>query len=47
MSTLKEVREKLAAKQADLHKVFSEAEVTTDSGEKGYDFTRSSAWATG
>lgn len=40
MSTLNEVREKLAAKQDELKKVFDEAEVTTDSGEKSYDFNR-------
>ncbi|MBA5777468.1 phage major capsid protein [Stappia sp. F7233] len=40
MTTLKEVREKLAAKQTELHKVFEEAEVTTDSGQKSYDFNK-------
>jgi HK97 family phage major capsid protein len=40
MSTLTEVREKLAAKQDALKSVFNEAEVTTDSGEKSYDFSR-------
>ncbi|RVG08816.1 phage major capsid protein [Sinorhizobium meliloti] len=38
--TLKQVREKLAAKQDDLGKVFAEATVTTDSGQKSYDFNR-------
>lgn len=40
MSTLDEVREKLAAKQDELRTVFDEAEVTTDSGQKSYDFGR-------
>lgn len=40
MSTLEQVREKLAAKQDELGKVFAEAIVTTDSGEKSYDFNR-------
>ncbi|PYE86903.1 phage major capsid protein [Phyllobacterium leguminum] len=38
--TLKQVREKLAAKQDDLGKVFTEALVTTDSGQKSYDFNK-------
>ncbi|WPJ67956.1 major capsid protein [Sinorhizobium phage Aussie] len=38
--TLKQVREKLAEKQDALGKVFAEASVTTDSGQKGYDFNR-------
>lgn len=38
--TLKQVRDKLAAKQDDLGKVFAEATVTTDSGQKSYDFNR-------
>ena len=40
MSTLEQVREKLAAKQDDLGKVFAEAVVTTDSGQKSYDFNK-------
>jgi HK97 family phage major capsid protein len=38
--TLKQVREKLAAKQDELAKVFAEATVTTDSGQKSYDFNK-------
>ncbi|RVQ76123.1 phage major capsid protein [Sinorhizobium medicae] len=38
--TLKQVREKLAAKQDELGKVFAEASVTVDGGQKGYDFNR-------
>lgn len=36
--TAKQAREKLAARQDELGKVFEEAGVTLDSGEKGYDF---------
>jgi HK97 family phage major capsid protein len=39
-NTIKEVREKLAAKQDALGKVFAEALVTGDSGEKQYDFNK-------
>ncbi|RVL51085.1 phage major capsid protein [Sinorhizobium meliloti] len=38
--TLKQVREKLAAKQDELGKVFAEATVTVDGGQKSYDFNR-------
>lgn len=38
--TLKQVREKLATKQDELAKVFEEALVTTDGGQKNYDFNR-------
>lgn len=38
--TLKQAREKLAEKQAALGKVFEEAAVPGDSGEKQYDFNR-------
>lgn len=38
--TLKDVRAKLAEKQDALAGVFDEARVTTDSGEKSYDFNR-------
>ncbi|RVN36982.1 phage major capsid protein [Sinorhizobium meliloti] len=38
--TLKQVREKLAAKQDELGKVFTEASVTVDGGQKSYDFNR-------
>lgn len=38
--TLKQAREKLAAKQVELGKVFEQAKVTGDSGEGGYDFAR-------
>lgn len=38
--TVKEVRDELAAKQEALGKVFAEALVTTDSGQKGYDFNK-------
>lgn len=38
--TLAQVREKLVAKQDEMAKVFTEATVTTDSGQKGYDFSR-------
>lgn len=38
--TLKQVRDKLAAKQEELGKVFAEATVTTDGGQKGYDFNK-------
>ncbi|WP_457661734.1 phage major capsid protein [Sinorhizobium medicae] len=38
--TLKQVREKLAAKQDELGKVFTEATVTVDGGQKSYDFNR-------
>lgn len=38
--TLKEAREKLGAKQDALGKVFAEAKVDTDSGQKGYDFNK-------
>lgn len=38
--TAKQAREKLAAKQAELGKVFEEATVTGDSGQKQYDFNK-------
>lgn len=36
--TLKQARDKLATRQEELGKVFEEAQVSTDSGEKQYDF---------
>lgn len=38
--TLKQVREKMAARQGELAKVFEQAGVTTDSGQKNYDFSK-------
>ena len=38
--TLTQVREKLATRQDELAKVFDQARVTTDSGQKAYDFNK-------